>query len=95
MAAATILMVTMEAADMAAAEVATTMVALADLEEEEAGVTVVAAVTLEAEEVVVLGVAKIKVEILGTKIKEADMEEVKKCFCLLNPYLVHPDQTGI
>ena len=39
-AAATILMVTMEAADMAAAEVATTMVALADLEEEEAGVTV-------------------------------------------------------
>ena len=52
MAAATILMVTKEAADMAAAEVATTMVALADLEEEEAGGTVEAAVTLEAAVVV-------------------------------------------
>ena len=67
-AAATILMVTMEAADMAAAEVATTMVAPADLEEEEAGVTVEAAVTLEAEEAVV--------EVLAAAPEEEAMEAV-------------------
>ena len=68
MAAATILMVTKEAADMAAAEVATTMVAPADLEEEEAGVTVEAAVTLEAEEAVV--------EVLAAAPEEEAMEAV-------------------
>ena len=68
MVAATILMVTKEAADMAAAEVATTMVAPADLEEEEAGGTVEAAVTLEAEEAVV--------EVLAAAPEEEAMEAV-------------------
>jgi len=80
MAAATILMVTKEAADMAAAEVATTMVAPADLEEEEAGVTVEAAVTLEAEEAVVEDLAAAPEEEAMEAVMEdhlVDMEAVE------------------
>lgn len=79
MAAATILMVTKEAADMAAAEVATTMVAPADLEEEEAGVTVEAAVTLEAEEAVVEVLAAAPEEAMEAVMEDhlVDMEAVE------------------
>jgi len=80
MEAATILMVTKEAADMAAAEVATTMVAPADLEEEEAGVTVEAAVTLEAEEAVVEDLAAAPEEEAMEAVMEdhlVDMEAVE------------------